>query len=50
LPERLQEARHTGSSALIQETDAEDFSRLLRLSHSPTQRECDNDGDNPTQF
>ncbi len=29
--ERLHEARHTSSSASIQETDAEDFPCLLRL-------------------
>jgi hypothetical protein len=33
LPERLHEDRATGNSALIQETDAEHFSRLLRLGH-----------------
>jgi hypothetical protein len=31
LPERLHEHRATRSSAIIQETDAEDFSDLLRL-------------------
>ena len=35
LPERLQEARDTRSSACIEETDAEDFSCLLRLSQQP---------------
>ncbi|MBI1995835.1 MAG: hypothetical protein HYS66_05145, partial [Deltaproteobacteria bacterium] len=36
LPERFHEARHTGISAVIQETYAEDFPCLLRVSHSPT--------------
>ena len=31
LPERVHEDRATGSSASIQEADAENFSRLLRL-------------------
>jgi hypothetical protein len=31
LPERLQEDRHPRSSAWIEETDAGDFSRLLRV-------------------
>ena len=31
LPERVHEDRATGSSACIQETDAEDFSCLLRV-------------------
>ena len=33
LPERVQEDRATGSSAIIQETYAEDFPCLLRLGH-----------------
>jgi hypothetical protein len=32
LPERVHEDRATGSSAIIQETYAEDFSCLLRVS------------------
>jgi hypothetical protein len=50
LPERLQEDRDTGSSAIIQETDAEDFPYLLGVDHSPAQRECENEGDKPHQF
>src|SRR5262249_47122376 len=36
-PERIDEDRVTGRGAWIQVTDAEDFSRLLRVGHSPTQ-------------
>jgi hypothetical protein len=39
LPERLQEARHPGSSASIQETDAQDFPRLLRLGRRAKRKE-----------
>jgi hypothetical protein len=50
LPERLQEDRDTRSSAIIQETYAEDFSWLLRVDPRPAQRECESEGDNPTPF
>jgi hypothetical protein len=39
LPECLQEDRATGSSAPIQETYAEDFSRLLRLDQTSDQQD-----------
>ena len=39
LPERLHEDRATGSSAWIQETDAEDFSWLLRVSERAKRKE-----------
>jgi hypothetical protein len=50
LPERLQEDRDTGSSAIIQETYAGDFPCLLRRGHSPTESECETDTDNPNPF
>jgi hypothetical protein len=50
LPECLQEHRDARRSAITQETDAEDFSRLPRLSHGPTPREGDSEGDKPYQF
>ena len=45
LPERVHEDRATGSSAWIQETDAEDFSRLLRLGYhcNSKQHRCNQD-------
>ena len=42
--------RATGSSAIIQVTYADDFSRLLRLGHRPAHRERDDDRNNPHQF
>jgi len=39
LPERVHEDRHTRSSARIQETDAEDFSRLQRLGGKAKRKE-----------
>jgi hypothetical protein len=39
LPERLHEARATGSSAWIQETDAEDFPCLLRVGGEAKSKE-----------
>jgi hypothetical protein len=39
LPERLNEYRHTRSSASIQETDAEDFPCLLRLGRPAKRKE-----------
>ena len=42
--------RATGSSAWIQETYAEDFSWLLRLSHRPTRGECESDSEDPQPF
>ena len=36
LPERLNEDRHAGSSASIQDTYAQDFSRLLRVADRAT--------------
>ena len=39
LPERLQEDRATGSSALIQETYAGDFPGLLRLGGTAKRKE-----------
>src|SRR4030095_6086189 len=50
LPERLHEDRAAGSSAIIEETYAEGFSRLLRHAHSPTEGECENDSENPQPF
>jgi hypothetical protein len=50
LPEYVHEDRATGSSAIIQKTYAESLALLLRLGHSPTHRECDNEGDNPRPF
>ena len=40
LPERLQEDRHTKSSACIQETYAESSSRLLPVSHRSAKPSC----------
>ena len=42
LPERLHEDRATGSSAFIQETDAEDFPCLLRVGgrRSSAEEQC----------
>ena len=50
LPERFTKNRATSSSAKIQETYAEDFSCLLRLSHRPTEYECENDREDPHPF
>jgi hypothetical protein len=49
VPERVQVSR-AGSRASIQKTNAEGFCWLLRLRHSPTHRECENDRENPHQF
>ena len=43
LQERLHEDCAPGSSAWIQETYAEDFPRLLRVYHSPTEGERQSD-------
>jgi hypothetical protein len=50
LSEHVQENRAARSSAIIQETDAEDFPCLLRVGHSPTQRECDSEDEKPHPF
>jgi hypothetical protein len=50
LAERFHEARATGSSAWIQETYAEDFSRLLRLDPRPEHREREDDCEKLRQF
>jgi hypothetical protein len=39
LPERVHEDRATGSSALIEETYAEDFPRLLRVGGTAERKE-----------
>jgi hypothetical protein len=39
LPERIDENRHTRRSAIIQETDAKDFSRLLRVGGNAKREE-----------
>src|SRR5215831_7040917 len=39
LPERVHHDRHTGSIAWIQEPDAEDFPRLLRLNWNAQRNE-----------
>jgi hypothetical protein len=50
LPERVHEDRATGSSAIIQETYAEDLSCLLRVCPRPTHRERDDDCKRPHPF
>jgi hypothetical protein len=50
LPERLPKNRTAGSSAIIQETYAEDFPRLLRLGHRPAHRERQDDYKKPHPF
>src|SRR5262245_39462466 len=50
LPKRIQEDRATRSSALIQVSYAEDFSRLLRPRLNPAHCECDDESNNPHPF
>jgi hypothetical protein len=50
LSEYIHQDRHAGGRAWIKEPYAEDFYRLLRMCHSPTERECETDGEHPHQF
>ena len=53
LPERIHEDRHTRSSAIVQETDAEDFPCLLRLGErsSSQKKSCQSpDGGSSVHF
>jgi hypothetical protein len=50
LAERLQKSCHTRSSASIQKTYAEDFSRLLRACPRPDQREREHYCKKPRPF